>query len=82
MNHSPLSSFGLLFILFVIALELNDRHTINSAEGLFMIYALGFTLEKLAAMQEHGVKGSSFSTCCPRFSPTPEFSLHSRNMGA
>lgn len=33
-----------------------------------MIYALGFTLEKLAAMQEHGVKGSSFPTCSPRFS--------------
>jgi hypothetical protein len=63
MNHSPPSSFGLLFILFVIALELSDRHTINLAEGLFMVYALGFTLEKLAAMQEHGVKGSPFPTC-------------------
>ena len=35
-----------------------------------MIYALGFTLEKLAAMQEHGVKGTSFPTCSPHFSPS------------
>jgi hypothetical protein len=27
------------------------------AEILFMIYSLGFTLEKVAAMQEHGIKG-------------------------
>ena len=47
-----------------------------------MVYALGFTLEKLAAMQEHGVKGRSFPTSGPLFSPTSEFSLHSRNMGA
>lgn len=47
-----------------------------------MVYALGFTLEKLAAMQEHGVKGSSFPMCCPRLSLSPELSLHSRNMGA
>lgn len=82
MVYSRPSSFGLLFILFVIALELNDRHTINWAEGVFMIYALGFTLEKLAAMQEHGVKGRSFPNCGPLCSPVPEFSLHSRNMGA
>lgn len=24
-----------------------------------MVYALGFTLEKVAAMQEHGIKGMS-----------------------
>lgn len=28
------------------------------AEAVFMIYALGFTLEKVAAMQEHGIEGS------------------------
>ena len=82
MHYSRPCSFGLLFILFVTALELNDRHTINWAEGVFMIYALGFTLEKLAAMQEHGVKGRSFPTCRPLFSPVPELSVHSRNMGA
>ena len=77
------SSFGLLFILFVIALELNDRNKVNWAEAVFMIYALGFTLEKLAAMQEHGVKGTPFPTCFPfslLLTHTPS-SLHSRNMG-
>jgi hypothetical protein len=47
-----------------------------------MIYALGFTLEKLAAMQEHGVKGRLFPTYWSLDSPIPDFSLHSRNMGA
>ncbi|KAF7430867.1 hypothetical protein PC9H_006581 [Pleurotus ostreatus] len=45
-----------LFILFVIAIEFNERDTINVSEFVFMIYALGFTLEKVAAMQEHGIK--------------------------
>jgi hypothetical protein len=46
-----------LFILFVIAIELSERNKINVFEGIFLIYALGFTLEKIAAMQEHGIKG-------------------------
>lgn len=50
-------SFLILFILFVIAIEFNDPNTINVAEAVFMVYALGFTLEKVAAMQEHGMKG-------------------------
>ncbi|KAL4268992.1 Transient receptor potential calcium channel [Pleurotus pulmonarius] len=45
-----------LFILFVIAIEFNERDTINVSEFIFMVYALGFTLEKVAAMQEHGIK--------------------------
>ncbi|KAF9223997.1 hypothetical protein BS17DRAFT_808316 [Gyrodon lividus] len=49
-------NFLILFILFVVAIEMNERHVINPAEMIFMIYALGFTLEKLAAMQEHGIK--------------------------
>ena len=44
-------SFLVLFILFVIALEFYDLEHINLAETLFMIYASGFCLEKLAAMQ-------------------------------
>ncbi|KAH9840257.1 uncharacterized protein C8Q71DRAFT_483332 [Rhodofomes roseus] len=51
-----LTNFLILFILFVVALEFNERDGINIAEGIFMIYALGFTLEKIAAMQEHGIK--------------------------
>ncbi|KAG9050438.1 hypothetical protein FS837_005511 [Tulasnella sp. UAMH 9824] len=48
--------FLVLFILFVIALEGNQVHRINWSEGIFMLYALGFTLDKVAAMQEHGMK--------------------------
>ncbi|QRW02809.1 hypothetical protein RhiLY_01808 [Ceratobasidium sp. AG-Ba] len=49
-------NFLTLFVLFVVALELNEKSIINTAEGLFMIYALGFVVEKLAAMQEHGIR--------------------------
>lgn len=52
-------SFLILFILFIVALEFNNIDDINIAEGIFMIYALGFTLEKVAAMQEHGIRGVS-----------------------
>jgi hypothetical protein len=52
--------------LFVIAIEMNERHRINTAETIFMVYALGFALERLAAMQEHGIKGKFHS---PSFSP-------------
>jgi hypothetical protein len=47
----------MLFILFIIAIEVNERDQLNAAEIAFMVYALGFTLEKIAAMQEHGIKG-------------------------
>lgn len=50
-------SFLTLFILFVLAIELNALETINLAEAAFMVFALGFSLEKVAAMQEHGIKG-------------------------
>ncbi|KAL0953781.1 hypothetical protein HGRIS_004965 [Hohenbuehelia grisea] len=49
-------NFLILFILFVIAIEVSERDVLNTAEVIFMIYALGFTLEKIAAMQEHGIK--------------------------
>ncbi|KIK93523.1 hypothetical protein PAXRUDRAFT_34019 [Paxillus rubicundulus Ve08.2h10] len=49
-------NFLILFVFFVVAIEMNERHTINIPEKIFMFYALGFTLEKLAAMQEHGIK--------------------------
>lgn len=47
----------MLFLLFIIALEYNKNDYLNAAEIAFMVYALGFTLEKVAAMQEHGIKG-------------------------
>ncbi|KAF7356596.1 hypothetical protein MVEN_00993600 [Mycena venus] len=49
-------NFLILFILFVIAMEMAEVKHINFSEVLFIIYALGFTLEKVAAMQEHGIK--------------------------
>ncbi|KAK2463515.1 hypothetical protein APHAL10511_004266 [Amanita phalloides] len=49
-------NFLILFTLFVIALEFNERDRLNTAEVAFMIYALGFSLEKVAAMQEHGIQ--------------------------
>jgi hypothetical protein len=49
-------NFLILFVLFLIAIETNDQDRINASEALFMIYALGFCLEKLAAMQEHGIQ--------------------------
>ncbi|EJD07689.1 uncharacterized protein FOMMEDRAFT_137915 [Fomitiporia mediterranea MF3/22] len=49
-------NFLTLFILFVLVLEFNERDHLNWIEIVFMIYALGFTLEKVAAMQEHGLK--------------------------
>jgi hypothetical protein len=51
------SSFLVLFILFIVAIEFNQRDQLNLGEISFIVYALGFTLEKVAAMQEHGIKG-------------------------
>ncbi|KAG2128545.1 hypothetical protein DEU56DRAFT_818870 [Suillus clintonianus] len=48
-------NFIVLFVLFVVAIELNEPSKINIPETLFMIYGLGFSLEKLATMQEHGI---------------------------
>ncbi|KAL4248089.1 Transient receptor potential calcium channel [Abortiporus biennis] len=55
-------NFLVLFILFIAALEFSERDTVNWAEAIFMIYALGFSLEKIAAMQEHGLKVYSKGT--------------------
>lgn len=55
---------------------MNERHRINIAETIFMVYALGFTLERLAAMQEHGIKGR----CSFSLLPTP-LNLHSLFQG-
>lgn len=54
--------FLMLFILYVVALEMNEPHYVNLPEGLFILYALGFTLDKVAAMQEHGMKGQLIRT--------------------
>ncbi|KAK0202576.1 hypothetical protein DFS33DRAFT_1374610 [Desarmillaria ectypa] len=49
-------NFLILFVLFVIAIEMNQLDSINAAEMAFLIYGLGFSLEKVAAMQEHGMQ--------------------------
>ncbi|KAJ7224298.1 hypothetical protein GGX14DRAFT_351429, partial [Mycena pura] len=56
------TNFVILFALFFIAIEMNELNRINTAEMLFMIYALGFALEKIAAMQEHGIRVYSKGT--------------------
>jgi hypothetical protein len=53
-------SFLILFLLFVVAVELNERNRLNGWEIAFMVYSLGFCLEKVAAMQEHGIRGNVF----------------------
>ncbi|KAG6844774.1 hypothetical protein H0H87_003892 [Tephrocybe sp. NHM501043] len=50
------TNFLLLFILFIVAIEVSDRDKLDAPEIIFMVYGLGFTLEKVAAMQEHGIK--------------------------
>ncbi|KAF5387405.1 hypothetical protein D9757_005757 [Collybiopsis confluens] len=49
-------NFMILFVLFVLAIEWNTRDELNVPELIFMVYALGFCLEKVAAMQEHGIQ--------------------------
>ncbi|KAF8507952.1 hypothetical protein BU17DRAFT_57014, partial [Hysterangium stoloniferum] len=49
-------NFVVLFVLLVFALEYNALNHINLSEGLFMLFALGFSLEKLASIQEHGLR--------------------------
>ena len=51
------SSFLIFFLLFFLALETAELDYINIYEAAYMIYALGFSLEKIAAMQEHGIRG-------------------------
>ncbi|KAG6334595.1 hypothetical protein ID866_4489 [Astraeus odoratus] len=49
-------NFLILFVLFVFAIETNDPQRINKAELIFMVYGLGFAIEKIAAMQERGIR--------------------------
>ncbi|KAF8825718.1 hypothetical protein HHX47_DHR6000112 [Lentinula edodes] len=50
------TNFLILFVLFILAIEWNTRDELNAPEVIFMVYALGFCLEKVAAMQEHGIQ--------------------------
>ncbi|TDL23602.1 hypothetical protein BD410DRAFT_695500, partial [Rickenella mellea] len=50
------SNFLVLFLLFILTLEYSELDRFNWIELSFIIYALGFSLEKVAAMQEHGIR--------------------------
>jgi hypothetical protein len=43
-------------LLFIWALENNEQGYLNVPEISFTVYAFGFALEKVASMQEHGIK--------------------------
>ena len=64
----------------MIALEYNERDRLNTVEIVFMVYALGFTLEKVAAMQEHGIQGINLKYSWDYFSDRC-VSLFQRNLG-
>ncbi|OCF56114.1 hypothetical protein L486_06055 [Kwoniella mangroviensis CBS 10435] len=54
-------NFLVLFTLYVIAIEGLDANRLNGRELAFIIYALAFSLDKLAAIREHGLKVFSSS---------------------
>ncbi|KAL7421096.1 hypothetical protein Q5752_003980 [Cryptotrichosporon argae] len=54
-------NFVILFMLYVIAIEGLETDVINWREICFIIYALAFSLDKLAAVREHGLKVFSSS---------------------
>ncbi|WVQ81319.1 hypothetical protein IAT38_003442 [Cryptococcus sp. DSM 104549] len=54
-------NFLLLFILYVVAIEGLEANHLNGREMTFIIYALAFSLDKLAAIREHGLKVFSSS---------------------
>ncbi|KAE8543604.1 hypothetical protein D1P53_000319 [Cryptococcus gattii VGV] len=54
-------NFLVLFILYVIAIEGLVESHINGREWAFIIYAMAFSLDKLAAIREHGLKVFSSS---------------------
>lgn len=47
----------ILFILYVMAIENLDHSHITIREAVFMIYAVAFSVDKLAATREHGIRG-------------------------
>ncbi|KAF8318776.1 hypothetical protein DL93DRAFT_345555 [Clavulina sp. PMI_390] len=49
-------NFLILFLLFITVLETNEIAYMNAFEWLFMVYGIGFTVDRLATMQEHGIR--------------------------
>jgi hypothetical protein len=56
-------NFLVLFVLYVIAIEQLQTQHITGWEVVFMVYAVAFSVDKLAATREHGMKGE---LKCPR----------------
>ncbi|WVF65343.1 hypothetical protein IAT40_000069 [Kwoniella sp. CBS 6097] len=54
-------NFLVLFTLYVIAIEGLETNRLNGREMCFIVYALAFSLDKLAAIREHGLKVFSSS---------------------
>jgi hypothetical protein len=51
------ANFVILFILYCLTIERLDPGYINMYEAVFIVYALAFSLDKLATIREHGLKG-------------------------
>lgn len=51
------ANFLCLFVLYIIAIENIQIEYMNTPEIIFAIYAVAFSLDKLAAIREHGLKG-------------------------
>lgn len=49
-------NFLILFVLYIATVEHIETHTMNTTELVFIIYAMAFSLDKAAAMREHGLK--------------------------
>ncbi|ODN80904.1 hypothetical protein L202_03030 [Cryptococcus amylolentus CBS 6039] len=54
-------NFLVLFILYVVAIEGLEEDKIIGREWAFIVYAMAFSLDKLAAIREHGLKVFSSS---------------------
>nr|XP_019010032.1 uncharacterized protein I206_05594 [Kwoniella pini CBS 10737]OCF48813.1 hypothetical protein I206_05594 [Kwoniella pini CBS 10737] len=54
-------NFLILFTLYIVAIEGLQEDKLNGRELAFIIYALAFSLDKLAAIREHGLKVFSSS---------------------
>lgn len=55
-------NFVILFILYIVAVQGIEEHHITGWEAIFMIYAIAFSVDKLAATREHGMRGG-FRSC-------------------
>lgn len=49
-------NFVILFVLYVVAIESINTEYINGPEIAFIIYAIAFSVDKLATIREHGLK--------------------------